>query len=68
MSALEGEHNPGTSADSGTEGDVLLTMQVFHVEDNSCVEGRCGKSKHVQTTVGSDKAVWHEKETRPYTT
>ena len=40
-------------------------MQVFHAEDNSRVEGRCGKANTahlVQTTTGSDKAVWHEKD------
>ena len=39
MSAPEGEHNPGRVPTVGK-------MQVFHVEDDSRVEGRCGKSKH----------------------
>ena len=67
MGALEGEHNPGR-VPTVTEGDELLTMQVFHVEDNSHVEGRCAAEANtahlVQTTIGSDMVVWHEKDER----
>ena len=40
-------------------------MQVFHVEDNSALREDAAKANTdhlVQTTTGSDKAVWHEKD------